>query len=87
MLHRIFFERKGCQPTKQEHFPKEGDKKNFTDEEQTLLDLLDVYPQTIDNLINKTNISAAKMQQLLLQLEIKGAVEPLLGHRYSLNRH
>lgn len=69
--------------------PKKGQdvEKNYTTdltpEEKTLYGLLDVYPQTIDDLIASSGLRPDKMAELLLLLELKGVVESLPGNQYK----
>jgi DNA processing protein len=53
-----------------------------SEEESELLSLLDVYPRTIDELIQKTAWPAGKVSELLLMLELKQHVEALPGKQY-----
>jgi DNA processing protein len=56
---------------------------DLTPEEKTLYGLLDVYPQTIDDLILSSGFRPDKMAELLLLLELKGVVESLPGNQYK----
>ncbi|MDA3834244.1 MAG: DNA-processing protein DprA [Spirochaetales bacterium] len=56
---------------------------DLTSEEETLYGLLDVYPQTIDDLIVSSGLRPDKMAELLLLLELKGVVEVLPGNQYK----
>ncbi len=47
---------------------------DLTSEEKTLYGMLDVYPQTIDDLIGSSGFRPDKMAELLLLLELKGVV-------------
>ncbi len=55
-----------------------------TAEEKTLLDILDAYPQDVDSIIRKSGLPAAKVNETLLLLEIKGRIERQSGHKFSL---
>ena len=44
---------------------------------------LDVYPKTIDELIQTTGLSANAVNELLLHMELKGAIEVLPGNQYK----
>jgi DNA processing protein len=52
-------------------------------EEEQLLALLDVYQQSIDELIQQTGWSAGKVTELLLLLELKQCIESLPGKQYQ----
>jgi len=54
-----------------------------TAEEAALLDYLEVYPKTIDEIIRETKLPAAKVSELLLLLELKGAVQALPGQLFK----
>lgn len=56
---------------------------DLTPEEKTLYGLLDVYPQTIDDLIASSGLRPDKMAELLLLLELKGVVVVLPGNQYK----
>ena len=51
-------------------------------EEQQLHNCLDDYPRTIDEIVRDSGLSAAKVNELLLHLELKGAVEAMPGKNY-----
>jgi DNA processing protein len=51
--------------------------------EKQLLSCLDVYPVTIDELVRQSGYDAAAVFQLLLGLELKGAVRQLPGQQYE----
>ncbi|PLX46845.1 MAG: DNA-protecting protein DprA [Desulfobulbaceae bacterium] len=55
----------------------------LTHEEEKLYGWLDVYPQTIDSLIQNSRMAPDKVAELLLLLELKGLVEPLPGNQYQ----
>jgi DNA processing protein len=54
----------------------------ISDEERELLSLLDVYPRTIDEIIQEAAWPAGKVSELLLMLELKQYVEALPGKQY-----
>lgn len=56
----------------------------LTGEERSLIKILDPYPSHIDNIIDKSGVKAAKVQEILLMLELKGLVESLPGSQYRL---
>ncbi len=51
--------------------------------EKKVLDVLDVYGRTIDEIINDTGFPAAEISDLLFRLELKGAVRQLPGQQYE----
>lgn len=55
----------------------------LSEEEKKVLTLLDVYPVTIDELIVASGLSAQKINELLLLLELKGAVLALPGKQFQ----
>ncbi len=59
----------------------------LTVEERALMKILDPYPSHIDNIINRAAAKAAKVQEILLMLELKGLVESLPGSQYRLTGH
>jgi DNA processing protein len=56
---------------------------NLSQEEAELLNCLDVYPRTIDDIVQESGFSAQKANELLLHLELKGVVEALPGTSYK----
>ncbi len=56
----------------------------LTPEERSLMKILEPYPSHIDNIINRAAAKAAKVQEILLMLELKGLVESLPGSQYRL---
>jgi DNA processing protein len=56
---------------------------NLSQEEAELLSCLDVYPLTIDDIVQESGFSARKTNELLLHLELKGVVEALPGTSYK----
>lgn len=55
----------------------------LTHEEEKLYGWLDVYPQTIDELIQNSQMAPDKVAELLLLLELKGLIESLSGNQYQ----
>ena len=55
----------------------------LTLEEKKLYGWLDVYPQNIDELIQKAHMAPEKVAELLLLLELKGLIESLSGNQYQ----
>jgi len=55
----------------------------LTEEESGLFALLDVYPQTIDEITRQSGMTVQKVSELLLMLELKGLVESLAGNQYQ----
>ncbi|MDD2463461.1 MAG: DNA-processing protein DprA [Desulfobulbus sp.] len=69
-------------------FPVSGDcsiRKSgaLTDPEQLVWEILEVYPQDIDSLVGRSELSVVDLQGLLLQLELKGLVRQLPGQLYE----
>ncbi len=56
----------------------------LTSEEKSLMKILEPYPSHIDNIIDRAAAKAAKVQEILLMLELKGLVESLPGSQYRL---
>lgn len=54
-----------------------------SDEEKNLLSFLDVYPKTIDEITTQANLTTAKVNELLLMLELKNLVKSLHGKQYQ----
>jgi len=46
--------------------------------------ILEPYPSHIDTIIDRAGAKAAKVQEILLMLELKGVVESLPGSQYRL---
>lgn len=63
---------------------KSGKVVNLKVEEEAVLGLLDAYPESMDNLIMRSGLSAAKINEIMLMLEIKGLVEVAPGQQFSL---
>ncbi len=59
-------------------------KTELNQEEQTLIDCLEVYPQNINNLMEKSGLKADSIQQNLLTLELKNLIISLPGSQYQL---
>ncbi len=57
----------------------------FSEDQKTLLRLLQKEDRQIDDLIASTGFSAAKVLADMTMLTIRGAVKPLPGKRYTLN--
>jgi DNA processing protein len=57
---------------------------DISEEEALVLSLLDAYPISVDNLIRKSGLSAAKINELLLLLEIKELIEMQPGQMVNL---
>lgn len=55
---------------------------HFSTEETVLLDCMDIYPAPIDELTVQSGMTAQQTNQLLVLLELKGAVEALPGKLY-----
>ena len=53
-------------------------------EEKGLLAFMDIYPQTIDEIIRKSKLPAHKVNEILLMLELKGLVEVMAGRQFQL---
>lgn len=51
-------------------------------EERQVLALLDVYPKHIDSIITQARLGAAKVNEVLLLLEMHGMIEALPGQQY-----
>jgi DNA processing protein len=52
-------------------------------EEAVLLACLDVYPQTVDELVRDSGFTPQKINELLLLLELKGLIESLPGKSFQ----
>lgn len=52
------------------------------EDESRLLKLLDVYPKHIDVIISQAHLSVAKVNEILLLLELHGLVEAVPGQQY-----
>lgn len=59
---------------------------NMDKEEQHLLSCLDTYPVNIDELVRLSGYDAPVLADLLVRLELKGAVRQLPGQQYELCR-
>jgi predicted Rossmann fold nucleotide-binding protein DprA/Smf involved in DNA uptake len=51
--------------------------------EEELFALLDVYPQTIDEITHRCGMAVQKVSELLLMLELKGMIESQPGNQYQ----
>jgi DNA processing protein len=56
----------------------------LTEDEQNLLCFMDIYPQAIDTLIQKSGLLPQKVNELLLTMELKGVVDSLAGQQFQL---
>ena len=56
----------------------------LSDEERTLMAVLEIYPKHIDEIINTCLLTVDRVNELLLMLEIKGYCEVLPGQQYQL---
>jgi predicted Rossmann fold nucleotide-binding protein DprA/Smf involved in DNA uptake len=54
-----------------------------SDDEKKLLNFIDIYPQSIDEIIQQCGMSPQKVNELLLTLELKGVVEALAGKQFQ----
>ncbi len=61
-----------------------GEGPELAAEEKGLLAFVDIYPQTVDEIITKSGLPAWKVNEILLILELKGLVEVMAGHQYQL---
>ena len=52
-------------------------------EEEKIYGFLDVYPSSIDEIIRQSGFAPQKANELLLLLELKGAIESLPGKSYQ----
>lgn len=59
------------------------DSSPLTGAEQQLLACLEVYPQTVDQLVRQSGCEPARILSLLLDLELKGLVRQLPGQEYE----
>ena len=57
-----------------------------SDEEKKVLDQLEVYPKTVDDVIVGSELPVEKVNELLLTLELKGLCETLPGGQYQLKQ-
>lgn len=62
-----------------------GCRPRLSKEEAKLLTCLDVYPQTIEELVSVSGFTVQKTNELLLLLELKGHVDSLPGKTYQKN--
>jgi len=54
----------------------------LSQEETELYNCLDVYPRTVDEIVQESGLTAQKTNEILLHLELKGLVESLPGTAY-----
>ncbi len=57
-----------------------------SEEEKKILDLLEVYPKTVDDVIVGSKMPVKKVNELLLTLELKGLCVVLPGRQYQLKQ-
>jgi DNA processing protein len=55
-------------------------------EEKKILDQLEVYPKSVDDVIVATDLAVEKVNELLLILELKGLCEVLPGQQYQIKQ-
>ena len=55
----------------------------LTDDENLIFVNLDVYPKTIDEIIQVTGLNANTVNEMLLHMELKGVIEVLPGNQYK----
>ena len=58
----------------------------LTLDEKIVLDYLEVYPKTVDDVIVGSELSVDKVNEILLMLEFKGLCEVLPGRQYQLKQ-
>lgn len=58
------------------------DKKNFTDEEQIVIDCIQKDMLTLDEIIVKTNLNIADLMVILTKLELDGTISQASGDKY-----
>lgn len=76
----------GCSPVQSagpDSTETKGHIQGMSEEEKHLFSFLDVYPKTIDDIIQISGLSAPKVSELLLTLEIKRLIESLPGKQYQ----
>ena len=56
---------------------------NLSEKEELLMSLIDVYPIDIDDLRVKSKLQPGTLQNLVLQLELKGLIRQLPGQQYE----
>lgn len=54
----------------------------LAEDEERILQLLDVYPKHIDVIISQAQLGVAKVNEVLLRLELHGLIETLPGQQY-----
>lgn len=57
---------------------------NLNADENMVISMLDAYPKSIDEIITKTELSAARANEILLLLELKGLITALPGRQYKI---
>jgi DNA processing protein len=55
----------------------------LTDDENIIFSNIDVYPKTIDEIIQVTGLNANTVNEMLLHMELKGIIEVLPGNQYK----
>lgn len=58
---------------------------SYTDTEQKIINVLDAYPKHIDSIISETGLDIKLINESLLLLELKNAIEALPGQQYRCN--
>ncbi len=58
----------------------------LTSDEKMVLDHLEVYPKTVDDVIVGSELSVEKVNEILLMLELNGLCEVLPGRQYQLKQ-
>nr|MBF0220819.1 DNA-protecting protein DprA [Desulfobulbaceae bacterium] len=58
---------------------------SYTATEQKIIDVLDAYPKHIDSIISETGLDIRLINESLLLLELKNAIEALPGQQYRCN--
>ena len=61
---------------------KEKTEKNFTDEEQLIIDCIQKDMLTLDEIIVKTNLNIADLMVILTKLELEGSISQTNGDKY-----
>lgn len=61
---------------------KEKTQKNFTDEEQLIIDCIQKDMLTLDEIIVKTNLNIADLMVILTKLELEGSISQTNGDKY-----
>lgn len=63
--------------------PGPGPTAELNNEEKMIMDLLEVYPKTVDDVIVGSNLPVERVNEILLILELKGLCEVLPGRQYQ----